>query len=91
MRERVSAVSFIFISASNELGEFESGIAARFLGPVGAVVLGGVVALATAAAWLKLFPALSKTNAFEDAAIAATTPPRVAPILPERETVPKAP
>ena len=46
MRGRVSSVSFIFISASNELGEFESGVAARFLGPVGAVLLGGVVAVA---------------------------------------------
>jgi hypothetical protein len=86
MRGRVSSVSFIFISASNELGEFESGVAARFLGPVGAVVLGGVVALATAAAWLKLFPTLARANAFEDAAIAPTTPPRVAPVLPEGET-----
>lgn len=62
MRGRVSAVEFIFISASNELGEFESGVAARFLGPVGAVLLGGVMALATAAAWFRLFPQLAKTD-----------------------------
>ena len=67
MRGRVSAVSFVFISASNELGEFESGVAARFLGPVGAVVLGGVVALVSAAAWLKLFPQLSGADRFEGA------------------------
>lgn len=62
MRGRVASVGFIFISASNELGEFESGVAARFLGPVGAVVLGGVLGLVTAAAWPKVFPALSKVD-----------------------------
>ncbi|NWG70672.1 MAG: MFS transporter [Parvularculaceae bacterium] len=67
MRGRVSAVSFIFISASNELGEFESGVAARFLGPVGAVVLGGCIAIATALAWIKLFPALSRADRLGDA------------------------
>jgi MFS family permease len=65
MRGRVSSVEFIFISASNELGEFESGVAARFLGPVGAVLLGGVMALVTAAAWFRLFPQLAKTDALE--------------------------
>jgi MFS family permease len=65
MRGRVSSVSFIFIAGSNELGEFESGVAARFLGPVGAVLLGGAVSLVAAAAWLKLFPALSKADRFE--------------------------
>lgn len=66
MRGRVSSVSFIFISASNELGEFESGVAARFLGPVGAVLLGGCVALACAGLWPKLFPTLSNASRFED-------------------------
>jgi len=65
MRGRVSSVEFIFISASNELGEFESGVAARFLGPVGAVLLGGVMALATAAAWFRLFPQLAKTDGLD--------------------------
>ena len=69
MRGRVSSVSFIFISASNELGEFESGVAARFLGPVGAVFLGGGIAVATAAAWTRLFPAMSKADRFEDAIV----------------------
>ncbi|MEL7028906.1 MAG: MFS transporter, partial [Pseudomonadota bacterium] len=69
MRGRVSAVSFIFISASNELGEFESGVAARLLGPVGAVVLGGFVALGAAAVWMRLFPQLTRVDAFEDAAV----------------------
>jgi len=69
MRGRVASVSFIFISGSNELGEFESGVAARFLGPVGAVLLGGGIAIASAATWTKLFPALSSANRFEDAVI----------------------
>ena len=69
MRGRVSSVSYIFIAASNELGEFQSGVAARFLGPVGAVILGGGVAIVTALAWTRLFPALSGADRFEDAAI----------------------
>ncbi|WP_203290759.1 MFS transporter [Maricaulis parjimensis] len=65
MRGRVSSVEFIFISASNELGEFESGVAARFLGPIGAVLLGGAMALVTAAAWFRLFPQLAHTDELE--------------------------
>ena len=68
MRGRVSSVSFIFISASNELGEFESGVAARFLGPIGAVLLGGTVAVAAALSWTSLFPALSKADRYSDIA-----------------------
>jgi len=68
MRGRVSSVSFIFISASNELGEFESGVAARFLGPIGAVLLGGTVAVAAALSWTSLFPALSKADRYNDIA-----------------------
>ncbi len=67
MRGRVSAVEFMFISASNELGEFESGVAARFLGPVGAVLLGGVLALVTAASWFRLFPDLSHADELKPA------------------------
>jgi MFS family permease len=66
MRGRVSSVSFIFISASNELGEFESGVAARFLGPIGAVILGGTVAVVTALSWFKLFPALARADRLEE-------------------------
>ncbi|MEM8934935.1 MAG: MFS transporter [Pseudomonadota bacterium] len=69
MRGRVASVNFLFISASNELGEFESGVAARFLGPVGAVVLGGVIAIACSVAWFRLFPVMSRTDRYEDAAI----------------------
>jgi MFS family permease len=58
MRGRVSAVNSVFIGASNQLGEFESGATAAWLGPVGSVVLGGVGTLLVAASWLHLFPAL---------------------------------
>lgn len=66
MKGRVSSVSFIFISASNELGEFESGVAARLLGPVGAVVFGGGMAIATALLWTRLFPDLARADEFEN-------------------------
>lgn len=59
MRGRVSAVNSVFIGASNQLGEFESGITAAWLGPVGSVVAGGVGTLLVAVAWWRLFPALA--------------------------------
>ncbi len=62
MRGRVSAVNSIFIGASNQLGEFESGATAALLGPVGSVVLGGVGTVLIAAAWLRLFPALAQRD-----------------------------
>ena len=68
MRGRVSAISFVFISASNEMGEFQSGVAARLLGPVTAVVAGGIGAVLIAGAWMRLFKPLAEANSFEDAA-----------------------
>lgn len=65
MRGRVAAVSTLFIGASNELGEFESGVVARFLGPVGAAVFGGTGALLVTGLWAKLFPALRKADRLE--------------------------
>jgi len=62
MRGRVSAVSSLFISASNELGEFESGVAARFLGVVGSAIFGGVGSIVVTALWSKIFPALRKAD-----------------------------
>ncbi len=62
MRGRVSAVSSLFIGASNELGEFESGLVARFLGPIGAAIFGGVGALIVTGLWSRLFPALRKAD-----------------------------
>jgi hypothetical protein len=66
MRGRVASVSFLFIGASNELGEFESGVAARFLGPVGAALFGGVGALAVTAIWARLFPALRRADRLDN-------------------------
>lgn len=62
MRGRVSAVNSIFIGASNQLGEFESGATAALFGPVGSVVAGGIGTVLVAAAWLRLFPALARRD-----------------------------
>jgi MFS family permease len=62
MRGRVSAINSVFIGASNQLGEFESGATAAVLGPVGSVVLGGVGTLLVAAAWLRYFPDLAQRD-----------------------------
>jgi MFS family permease len=62
MRGRVGTVSSLFIGASNELGEFESGLVARVLGPVGAAIFGGVGALIVTGVWAKLFPDLRKAD-----------------------------
>ena len=59
MRGRVTAVNQIFIGASNELGEFESGMAATLVGPVGAVVGGGFITLLCVFTCKKLFPKLA--------------------------------
>jgi MFS family permease len=58
MRGRVSAVNMLFIGASNELGEFESGITAAWFGAVPAVIVGGIGTLVVVAIWMKLFPPL---------------------------------
>ena len=65
MRGRVSAVSQLTISASNELGEAESGLLASLLGPVGAVVFGGVGAIAVTLLWARLFPELKRARTFD--------------------------
>jgi len=62
MRGRVSAVNSIFIGASNEVGQFESGITAAWLGATRAVVLGGVGTILVVAAWWRMFPELHRTN-----------------------------
>lgn len=66
MRGRVSAVSGLFISASNELGEFESGFVARLLGPIGAAIFGGVGSLVVTGLWAKMFPDLRKADRLTD-------------------------
>ena len=65
MRGRVSSASFLFIGASNQLGEFESGTVARFLGPVGAALFGGFGSLLVTLVWIKLFPVLFKADRLE--------------------------
>jgi MFS family permease len=62
MRGRVSAVNSVFIGASNQLGEFESGATAAWLGPVGSVVLGGIGTLLVAALWIRAFPTLARRD-----------------------------
>jgi hypothetical protein len=62
MRGRVNAVDMLFIGASNELGEFESGLTAHWFGTVPAVVLGGVGTLVVIALWAWLFPELRRAD-----------------------------
>ena len=62
MRGRVSAVNGLFIGASNQLGEFESGLTAHWFGTVPAVVLGGVGTLLVTGTWIKLFPTLANRD-----------------------------
>ena len=65
MRGRVGAVNSVFIGASNQIGEFESGVVAAWLGPVAAVVLGGLGTLAVVGIWTRLFPALARRDRLE--------------------------
>ncbi len=65
MRGRVSAVNFLFINASNQLGEFESGMTAALFGAVPAAVLGGLGTIAVALLWMKLFPTLRDVERLE--------------------------
>ncbi len=65
IRGRVSAVNSMFIGASNELGEFESGVTARWFGPVPAVIIGGVATLLVVGGYLKMFPELRLLDKFK--------------------------
>jgi MFS family permease len=65
MRGRVGAVNFLFINASNQLGQFESGITAALFGVIPAAVLGGVGTIAIALLWMKLFPTLRDVEKLE--------------------------
>jgi MFS family permease len=64
IRGRVSAVNAVFIGASNELGEFESGVTAGWFGLTRAILLGGAATLAVTGLWTVLFPVLSKMDRF---------------------------
>jgi MFS family permease len=79
MRGRVSAVSQLTISASNELGEAESGLLGSLLGPVGAVVFGGVGAILITLFWSRLFPELRLAKSFD--------PPEILEVIPEHGVV----
>jgi len=65
MRGRVAAVSFLFIGASNELGELESGVTAKLFGTVRAVVIGGVGTMIVTGLWAALFPTLRRVDTLE--------------------------
>jgi MFS family permease len=67
MRGRVSAINYLFVGASNTLGEFESGTVAAWLGAVPSVLIGGIGSLLIAATWMGLFPDLRKIDRFEAA------------------------
>jgi MFS family permease len=66
IRGRVSAVNAVFIGASNELGEFESGITAKWWGAVRAVLVGGIATLIVTGLWIKLFPSLWHMDRFPE-------------------------
>jgi len=66
MRGRVSAVNMVFIGASNELGEFESGITAQWWGAVPSVVVGAVGTLIVVAVWAWRFPQLRRVDRLTD-------------------------
>jgi MFS family permease len=65
MRGRVGAVNFLFINASNQLGSFESGTVAAFLGAVPSALLGGIASVAIALLWMLLFPSLRAAERLE--------------------------
>ncbi|MEN3350044.1 MAG: hypothetical protein V7632_3679 [Bradyrhizobium sp.] len=65
MRGRVGAVNYLFVNASNQLGEFESGITAALFGTVPAALIGGLGTIAVALLWMKLFPSLRKVERLE--------------------------
>ena len=65
MRGRVGAVSTLFVSGSNELGEAESGLVAALIGPVAAVIVGGAAAIGVTVLWWRLFPELARARTFD--------------------------
>jgi Transmembrane secretion effector len=66
LRGRVNAVEMVFISASNELGAFESGVAAALVGAVPAVVIGGIATIGVAVVWWRLFPQLARVDRLDE-------------------------
>ncbi|WP_255991656.1 MFS transporter [Chitinolyticbacter albus] len=82
IRGRVSAVNAVFIGASNELGEFESGLAAAWLGAVRATVVGGVATLIVTGLWTRLFPPLATMDRFPEPVRTLDTTPLAPPAMP---------
>jgi MFS family permease len=76
LRGRVAAVEMVFVSASNQLGAFESGVAAFLVGTVPAVIGGGVITVLIAVSWRRFFPGLARVDRFRDVmpVAAAATP-----------------
>jgi len=79
LRGRVNAVEMVFISASNQLGAFESGVAAFLVGTVPAVVGGGAMTILIALSWRQIFPALAGVDRLED--LHAPEPPAIAELV----------
>ena len=75
MRGRVTAVNLVFVGASNELGEWESGTLAHLVGPVRAVVLGGIGTLGVVALWWGVFPSLRRVDRMDESAPVPDTAP----------------
>lgn len=75
MRGRVSAISGLAISASNELGEFRAGLMAGLLGAVGAVAFGGVGAIVVTVLWAVIFPELRRAKTFDSSYLTRDLPP----------------
>jgi hypothetical protein len=65
MRGRVGAVNYLFINASNQLGQFESGVTAALFGTMPAALIGGIGTVLVALVWMKLFPALRRVERLE--------------------------
>ncbi len=74
MRGRVSSVNAIFIGASNQLGEFESGLTAQWFGLVPSILLGGTGTLLVAALWMRWFPQLVQIKGLDDAELTEPVP-----------------
>ncbi len=85
MRGRVASVSGLFISGSNELGEFESGVVSRFIGPVAATVVGGIGTVMVTGLWAWMFPALRRADRLD------TADEVPSPIPPHSATSPASP
>ena len=78
MRGRVSSVSGLFISGSNELGEFESGVVSRLIGPVAATVAGGIGTIIVTGTWAWMFPALRRADRLDGCDDATAAKPATA-------------